>query len=126
MTESLINKKYGLWKVLSEPFQTGRRVTKVKAICECGVTKTPILYELKSGGSKSCGCRGRKMHRVKSGDQFNYWTIISEAKKRGEERLVHCECKCGYKSIVRLKEIVRGRSKSCGCRRNEWRHAQAS
>jgi hypothetical protein len=118
MTE--INKQYGLWTTLSEPFLVkGSNKKRIQAVCVCGVKRSPELLELIRGRSKSCGCRGRQMHHLSEGDEFSNWTVIDEAPQRDGKRMINCQCKCGWKSAVRLQELVRGKSKSCGCLRNE-------
>ncbi len=54
-----------------------------------------------------------------TGMQYARWTIIDRVQmpKRGEFYL--CRCACGNKGIVNLADLKRGRSKSCGCLRNE-------
>jgi hypothetical protein len=46
--------------------------------------------------------------------KFNKLTIL----KRLEDSKVHCVCDCGGIRICSLKDLKRGRTKSCGCARN--------
>jgi hypothetical protein len=46
--------------------------------------------------------------------KFNKLTIV----KRLENSKVHCSCECGGIRICSLKDLKRGRTKSCGCARN--------
>lgn len=55
MTTDLIGHKFGRWTVvgLSEKVD---KYTRWNCICDCGVTKSVIYWNLKNGKSKSCGC----------------------------------------------------------------------
>ena len=46
--------------------------------------------------------------------KFNKLTIL----KRLENSKVYCSCECGGIRICSLKDLKRGRTKSCGCARN--------
>jgi len=46
--------------------------------------------------------------------KFNKLTVV----KRLENSKVHCSCECGGIRICSLKDLKRGRTKSCGCARN--------
>lgn len=49
-----------------------------------------------------------------TGKKFNYWTIIETRGMRSK-----CECVCGKVGIRFTQSIVRGNSKSCGCKTGE-------
>lgn len=48
------------------------------------------------------------------GSQFNRWTVLVVLGRR-----VICRCECGTERYVLRWDIVNGKSKSCGCWRNE-------
>lgn len=52
------------------------------------------------------------------GQKFGRLTIESEAFSKGERRVL-CNCDCGKQKEVRLAEIKRGRTSSCGCLHKE-------
>jgi hypothetical protein len=54
------------------------------------------------------------------GRQFGRLTVIEELPGRN----CHCRCQCGRTTVKRLKHLVAGRTKSCGCLRNEKREAE--
>lgn len=117
-----IGDRFGLWTITGLPrrIKNGSKpmfVCDVK--CDCGISRTHRCYDLLTSRTKSCGCRGRNMHRPKAGDKYHYWTIVSEAKKVDGARYMNCICECGWKAAIRLQELVRNRSKSCGCKRKE-------
>lgn len=122
-SDGIIGKRFGMWRVVSFDETTAKPAKKRRyhCVCDCGVEKTVAYHDLiqKDRGSKSCGCRGRKMHRISAGDQYNRWTVIKEIEKRDGKRVMECRCSCGWVSGVRLQDLVRGFSRSCGCLRDE-------
>lgn len=50
------------------------------------------------------------------GQAFGRWTVISEAPtdSKGNRRAT-CRCACGTEQSVTLSNLVRGRTRSCGC-----------
>lgn len=61
----------------------------------------------------------RQTWNIKTGDRFNYLTVISELPKRvlpsGQKiRMIECVCDCGKRTNVALLHLVRSRIKSCG------------
>lgn len=56
-----------------------------------------------------------------TGQQFGYWKILGPKIERNKNggRVVLCQCCCGAIKYVLVESLVRGRSKSCGCRRAE-------
>lgn len=60
---------------------------------------------------------------VKIGDVYDNWTVI-EAPHYDRGRNINtlravCECKCGTVRELSLRNVLRGKSKSCGCIPNE-------
>lgn len=53
--------------------------------------------------------------RVRLGDVYNRFTIICEVEKQGGKRMFKCRCRCGNEKNVRLGNLTKGISKSCGC-----------
>lgn len=55
------------------------------------------------------------------GKTFNYWTILTTTESVGKNkvRMVEAKCICGNIKIIALKNILRGMSKSCGCKKLE-------
>lgn len=59
-----------------------------------------------------------------SGQKFNRLTIIKEVEPKiyptgGQHRRVLCRCECGCEKEYFLHEVVKGRTKSCGCYNKE-------
>jgi hypothetical protein len=55
------------------------------------------------------------------GKKFGRWTILSVTDKRSKERqrFINCICECGTNRDVRLSELIRQASQSCGCLNRE-------
>lgn len=112
---------YGYWRVIKkspddigDPYQT-----YVYCQCVCCRQQHVRLDDLTSGKSKSCGCsRSRNLLQV-VGQQFNRWTVLSLGQIRNTHRYVTCRCECGYVADLRLSSVKLGKTKSCGCYRNE-------
>ena len=54
------------------------------------------------------------------GMKFGRWTVIGGSERHtkpcGQKEIMYlCQCECGKKSKVRKSQLLRGKSKSCGC-----------
>lgn len=60
---------------------------------------------------------------IKSGDQYNRWTVLEEVEPRAYKsrkiRMFRCRCECGRIGIVIGSQLKHGHSKSCGCLQKE-------
>jgi len=54
-----------------------------------------------------------------TGQAFGRWTVIGRAEKKGGKTAWLCRCECGTERVVIDNGLKRGKSKSCGCLRNE-------
>jgi len=132
LIEHLVEKKFGNFQVLKEVEpkirNNGRKRRMVLCKCDCGKEKIVNLDSLLSGKSKSCGCgmssiRNGITHNVRRksikhliGKKYNRLTIISEIElKKYEPKKVLCRCDCGKEKIIVLSNIIKGKSKTCGC-----------
>lgn len=90
----------------------------VKCRCSCGNEYIGRKQSIKSGHTKSCGCKTYSFDyraRDRVGEKYGEWEIIEEL---GNNR-VRCRCSCGTERILRKDIIVQGKSKSCGCKSTE-------
>lgn len=55
------------------------------------------------------------------GMKFERLTILNDAKTKGRYRMVRVRCDCGVTKEIRLINITRGNTKSCGCYNQEMR-----
>lgn len=86
--------------------------------CDCGTVKEYDKYKVKTGKTKSCGCKryefinsGQYKIDNKEGEKFNHLTIIKEL---GENKIL-CRCDCGNEKILRKDRVINGSIKDCGC-----------
>lgn len=59
---------------------------------------------------------------LQAGDKFNYFTYNGNYKwvKEKKEKYIECICICGKIKFYTVREIVKGRTRSCGCKRGEF------
>ncbi|MCD8362169.1 MAG: transcriptional regulator [Lachnospiraceae bacterium] len=87
-----------------------------RCICECGKECTVEAGHLKSGHTKSCGCRtGKRCVVLKPGMRFGSLTLTSEAPVKKGHRYWNCLCDCGRSCVVEASHLKSGHTKSCGC-----------
>jgi hypothetical protein len=57
---------------------------------------------------------------VTPGDVFGLLTVVKEVESASNgDRMIFCACSCGGNRIVRLKHLINGGVKSCGCLKTE-------
>lgn len=59
----------------------------------------------------------KQIHSTYPGVVFGRWTVLRRCQNDG--RYWFCRCECGTQRRKYLREIITGRSKSCGCLRSE-------
>jgi 5-methylcytosine-specific restriction endonuclease McrA len=61
-----------------------------------------------------------------TGQRFNRWVVLyKNGRAKNRETLWHCKCDCGKESDVGSYQLVKGKSKSCGCLSNEIKGRRA-
>lgn len=88
--------------------------------CECGRITNVVTDRLKSGKTRSCGCRIMEARKVRTrdltGHVFGRWTVLGLASDDVSGRVIWlCLCECGKKRAVLANSLRRGLSISCGC-----------
>lgn len=60
---------------------------------------------------------GRRRSPLEPGERFGRWLVTGLETDRASDgkRLYACVCDCGVRGVVRSSQLVRGRSRSCGC-----------
>lgn len=76
----------------------------------CGEKRKINGYHLRKGSYPKC--KAKNPPRIEAGKEYGWWTAV---KYEGNE-LWTCRCRCGTVRQVRADSLVRGRSKSCGCK----------
>jgi len=61
-----------------------------------------------------------------TGQKFGRLTVISEAEKRGYERMWLCRCECGVEKEIMQDNLRGGHTQSCGCFHKEQVAKKAS
>lgn len=115
---NLKNKKFGDWIVLSksskEKYWTCR--------CKCGYIKDVYYANLLNGNSKNCINCGMKRRRKnvedkRIGKKFGRLTVIKMDPSKKD--FYFCKCECGNIKSISYRQLLSGRTKSCGCLKKE-------
>jgi len=90
--------------------------------CDCWNTIEASANNVKSGTTKSCGC---KKHRTAPnalnlvGEKFGRLEVVSKYKIDNGIVFWECKCKCGNTIIKNTGSLRSGKTKSCGCLLND-------
>lgn len=121
--EDIIGKRFNKLTVLKftgKETVKGKNYYKYLCRCDCGNEAVIGRSNLLSGHAKSCGC-GKKIDPMDIvGKQFGEWTVLFYL---GKEKGIHfykCQCSCGEIKEVSRKNLISGRSKSCGHEKDLW------
>lgn len=101
----LLGQRFGRWEVIDKSDKSGYW----KCRCDCGTIREVNQNSLRRGLSKSCGCLQTNITNV-VGNRFGKLIVTSQ-----EHNKCQCVCDCGETITVTVRELVRGRKKSCGC-----------
>lgn len=88
--------------------------------CSCGNECVVQALKLKSGHTRSCGCKryqGSGNRRDLTGQRFGRLTALYFVRKenRVKNSYWHCRCDCGRELDVYTMNLVCGQTQSCGC-----------
>lgn len=110
MQYDMINKAFGKLTVIARDENSS--VAHLLCKCSCGNPELVSMNidNIRRGKTKSCG-QCAKFENI--GKKFSLLTVI----KAIDRTTFVCRCDCGNEVEVKLKELVRGHKKSCGC----WR-----
>lgn len=126
-----VGKIFGDLTVDSVSRQKGE--TWADCLCICGTKKCIKLTEVKTGNTKSCGCRRKLPVNAKNralaesfeGHKFNKLTI-GKVFRIGARAYANCRCECGSTKKIHVYCVTSGKTKSCGCNRGKERSAWMS
>jgi hypothetical protein len=113
-----IGTRHGKLQALTGVFWLDGRLL-VRCRCDCG-TERDILYgNFKQGLSRSCGCKRAesRKHEIQCGTRYGNLILVEEVHAPGERRQFRCQCDCGEQTVVTLKALKNGNTRSCGCLR---------
>ena len=122
--KSNVGEKYGSIKVLEMLYRYKNNSTYLRCKCDCGNEVVALANNVRSGKTKSCGC-GEKSSRFNRqnheknlrGMTFGHLTVADLTKKRYSNGSVGwlCNCDCGNTIVVNSSNLLRGKTRSCGC-----------
>lgn len=104
--------KYHRLTVMKEVEARGRNRRHL-CRCDCGKEIVAFMSALRSGNTKSCGCK--KVRLDLTGHKYGYLTVVKEVDRRDNRRMWLCKCICGKEKIIRMGSLRDGNTKSCGC-----------
>lgn len=99
----------------AEPIKQGNKIYW-PAICKCGTQKLVEGTKLRSGHTKSCGCKKKFATVDLTNQTFTYLTALYPLSERRYGNVVwHCQCKCGNYTDATVASLKNGTVRSCGC-----------
>ena len=125
--KDVVGQKFGRLLIVSEIPKEERRnpgKREVMCLCDCGNEKRVSLNNLRYGNTTSCGCfekeniRKRRKHNI-VGERFGRLIVVGEIEPIKNTRQFMCKCDCGNEKVVRIPDLLLGRTRSCGCLRKE-------
>ena len=116
--------RFGRLAVVSQAGRNRHREALWDCVCDCGERTIVRGGNLTSGHTSSCGCLHREVSRAKgvdlTGRTFGRWTVIERAGSAlSGGPIWRCVCSCGTEGLVMSKNLLYGRSRSCGCLHKE-------
>lgn len=87
---------------------------------QCGRRKAIPTFQLRSGGTNSCGCKTKAMSDL-TGRRFGKLVVVRRLKYRNKRWIWSCVCDCGGKISAASKNLQRGSRSDCGCLDEERR-----
>lgn len=112
--------RFGLLTVITTAEHPSSRMAYLLCQCDCGKTTTARWQHIRSGQTRSCGCRGqnRKTHApVHIGMKSNRWTVVGEPRRINRYLFAECQCECGTIRDVLVAALKTATNISCGCYR---------
>lgn len=115
--------KFGKLTVLEMMYRYKNRQTYAKCKCDCGNITIVFVGNIVSSKTKSCGCEeinsrfGRIHKKNLQGMKFGHLMALTSTSKRYSNKCVGwmCKCDCGNNVIVSSSNLLRGKTRSCGC-----------
>ncbi len=113
----MAGKTIGEWDVL----EYNTKTLKWKCRCSCGTERELTGYQLRNKLSLSCG-HSTTGFKDLEGKKFGEWEVLSRSGTASNNRTLWvCECSCGAIQDVDGYALTSGKSKSCGCKQNDYR-----
>lgn len=111
----LTGQRFGRLLVIERALNSKKGNTRWHCLCDCGSKRIVGAYPLRSGRSKSCGCK--KSTIIKVGQRYGMLLVVKKAEETGIRfrNIWTCKCDCGNEVNMRASTLTRG-STSCGCK----------
>lgn len=109
MGKIAIGQRYGSWTVIG--LDDGQHPKRSLCRCDCGTERWVVNSTLRSGKSKSCGCRSYKdppVYPIKPGDRIGHWTLIEQRRTK-----FLCHCDCGAERLISAYNLMHGKALLC-------------
>lgn len=113
----LTGRKFGKLTAIEKIGKTKHGAVIWKCLCECGNYTNATQNILVKGEKTSCGC-GRKMRNYDdlTNQRFGRLVAIKPTEKRKHRCIMwECKCDCGNTVEVMSRNLLCGKTKSCGC-----------
>ena len=125
----MIGQKFGRLTVVKEDGTDKRSMRWWTCVCDCGNTVHARTQDLTQGNTRSCGCYKKdRIHETFakdiSGQRFGKLVAVKCVSKPGDGLMKWlCKCDCGNTSVVTVRNLNSGHTRSCGCMCSygEWR-----
>lgn len=84
-------------------------------LCSCGKEKLLNKIKVKTGATKSCGCRAFQSDIT--GEKYNMLTAVRTSYKKNPKSSYYWwfKCDCGNEKEILKSYVIKGTVKSCGC-----------
>lgn len=108
---------YGKLTVLGKSTVLGlSKTNKWRCRCECGNVKDIFINSLRTGDTKSCGCRANNKPFDEVGKTYGRLTVLERIENDKNSRAMYkCACECGKITFARGVDLRTGKKRSCGC-----------
>jgi len=125
----LTGKRFGRFVVVRRAPNNKDGRTMWLCRCDCGNERIVLGKCLRNGHTQSCGCLNKDIVSSVSlkdrvGERFGRLVVLSRAEDytapNGSKHVRwRCRCDCGAETIVDACQLTSGKTKSCGCLRDE-------
>lgn len=118
----LTGRRFGRLTVEQRDGSDPRGQAQWRCRCECGARTVVRGGDLRSGNTKSCGCRQNESRlRVDlTGQRFGRIMVLERVPGSKPHYKWRCRCDCGAVVMVAQRSLRNGCSRSCGCLRRDF------
>lgn len=117
--------KIGMFTLIERLPNYKNEKTYYRCICDCGNEKIISDSNITTGSTKSCGCLiGKAKRKDYAGKKFGMLTVIEMLYNYNDTNKTYakCVCECGKEKVICVDNLIKERTKSCGCLEKESRY----